>query len=151
MSWAGRRDLSRFVRLAQAHGLYINLRIGPYVCGEYYFGGIPLWLRGVDDVQCFRCSDKIWEREMAKIVGEVVDEVRPLLAQHGGPIILLQVENEYNGASQKYLEWAVDMANNLTAKEGAIWSLCHDHSMCTEANAGGHSALCTINGFWMDE
>ena len=41
---------------------------------------------------------------------------------------MLQVENEYNGGQQDYLEWAVDLGNNQTRSEGTYWSLCHDHA-----------------------
>lgn len=66
------------------------VRIGPYVCGEYYFGGIPIWMRDVDNVSCFRCSDPIWEREMKKFVGEVVAQTSDYLYPNG-PVIMLQV------------------------------------------------------------
>ena len=154
VTWKGRRDLILFIQLAQQYDLYINLRIGPYICGEYYYGGLPLWLRSLDDIKCFRCSDPIWKREMQRVVEYVTTKVRPYLAQNGGNIILLQIENEYNGngaEDQEYLNWAVEMANNCTAHEQATWSLCHDHTMCTATNIAGHRALCTINGFWMDE
>ena len=154
VTWSGRRDLVQFIQLANEHGLYVNLRIGPYVCGEYYYGGLPLWLRTRETIQCFRCNDKVWKREMQRVLKYVVEKVRPLLASNGGNVILLQVENEYNGdgttEDQSYLEWAVDVANNLTLNEQALWSLCHDHTLCSEVNARGHRALCTINGFWMD-
>lgn len=156
LTWEGRADLSAFIRQAGEAGLYVNLRIGPYICGEYYFGGIPVWMRSVDDVQCFRCADPVWEREMGRIVGEVVEEVRPLLASNGGPVIMLQVENEFSG-DEVYLRWAVEMANKLTVGSSVPWILCHDHKQCADMNRDPASgkydfqALCTINGFWMDE
>ena len=151
ITWKDRADLVQFITLAQQHGLLVNLRIGPYVCGEYYFGGLPLWLRNFENITCFRCSDPVWKKEMARVVHFVVDKVRPLLFQNGGNIVLLQVENEYNGDDRDYLDWAVGMAHNATKKEGALWSLCHDQAMCSNINGDGQSALCTINGFWMDE
>ena len=154
VSWSGRRNITRFIELAGQHGLDVAVRIGPYVCGEYQFGGIPFWLRTLDNVSCFRCSDPVWEREMARFVGEVVDVVRPQLKSRGGPVVMLQVENEYNGPDLPYLKWAVEMARNQTTE--VPWVLCHDHAMCTEVNTaanGSHvdNALCTINGFWMEE
>ena len=85
ITWNGRADLVRFITMAQQHRLLVNLRIGPYICGEYYFGGLPLWLRGMDGIECFRCSDPV-EREMARVVGYVVEQVRPLLAQNGATL-----------------------------------------------------------------
>ena len=116
VSWSGRRNITRFVELAGQHGLDVAVRIGPYVCGEYQFGGIPFWLRTLDNVSCFRCSDPVWEREMARFVGEVVDVVRPQLKSRGGPVVMLQVENEYNGPDLPYLKWAVEMARNQTTE-----------------------------------
>ncbi len=135
------------------------VRIGPYVCGEYYFGGIPLWLREVDDVQCFRCSDPVWEREAARFVGEVVAQLSgaKLLWDQGGPVVMLQIENEYNGPDSAYLSWTVQMAQNLTLSLGSQvpWNLCHDQPKCAAVNAarlpGYPEVLCTINGFWMDD
>ena len=97
-------------------------------CGEYYFGGLPVWLRNMDDIKCFRCrcvrsahscmcrrrpsvslasptclvcgrSDPVWKREMARWVGVVVEQIRPTLASNGGNVVMLQIENEYNGAA----------------------------------------------------
>ena len=154
VSWSGRRNVTRFIELAGRHGLDVAVRIGPYVCGEYQFGGIPFWLRTLDNVSCFRCSDPVWEREMERFVGEVVDVVRPQLKSRGGPVVMLQVENEYNGPDLPYLKWAVEMARNQTTE--VPWVLCHDHAKCAAVNTaadGSHvdNALCSINGFWMEE
>ena len=157
LTWSGRANLTQFIEKAASHGLLVVVRIGPYVCGEYQFGGIPVWLRGVDNVSCFRCSDPVWKRESARFVGEVVKRVEPYLADNGGPVIMLQIENEYGGPDQSYLEWDVDMARNLTAGYSVPWNLCHDHTKCTAVNHRGpggsyaFNALCTINGFWMEE
>ncbi len=116
LDWSGRANMTGFVQMAQARGLHVVVRIGPYVCGEYYFGGIPLWLRHVDNVSCFRCSDPVWERETARFVGEVVAQLSDakLLWDQGGPVIMLQIENEYGGPDMKYLQWTTAMAQNLT-------------------------------------
>ena len=156
LDWSGRANLTHFLTLAAQNDLMVTLRIGPYVCGEYQFGGIPVWLRSVDNVTCFRCSDSVWKREMARFVGLIVEQARPFLASAGGPIIMLQVENEYNGRDEAYLRWAVDMANALTPGSSVPWNLCHDHALCAKVNRDANGsyafkALCTINGFWMEE
>ena len=159
-SWAGRANLPRFIELAGQHGLWVTVRIGPYICGEYYFGGIPVWMRE-SGAECFRCSDAVWQREMGRWVGVVVDKIRPQLASAGGNVVMLQVENEYSGGGgagghdEEYLIWSVDMARRLTTD--VPWNLCHDIFPCTQVNtdnatgAYDYKALCTINGFWMDE
>ena len=115
--WSGRRDLALFLKTAQAHGLNAVVRIGPYVCGEYYFGGIPVWVRSLQDnnnnvIQCFRCSDPLWEEYMERWTRQVVQQVEPLLASNGGPIVMMQIENEYN-KDLGYQNWAVQMARNI--------------------------------------
>eukprot|EP01046_Picozoa_sp_COSAG06_P004719 COSAG06_NODE_202_length_20343_cov_59.390931_3_plen_1016_part_00 len=162
-SWDGRANLPRFIELAGKHGLWVTVRIGPYICGEYYFGGIPVWMRE-SGASCFRCHDPIWEREMGRWVGVVVDKIRPQLATAGGNVVMLQVENEYSGGGgaggneMDYLAWSVDMARNLTT--AVPWNLCHDIMPCSQVNHDNdatyaapynYKALCTINGFWMDE
>ena len=156
--WTGRRDLALFLKTAQDHGLSAVVRIGPYVCGEYYFGGIPIWLRSVDDVQCFRCSDPVWMRESIKFVASVVEELTSKKSLHpqGGNVIMLQIENEWNGPSdevENYLLPTVDAARNITTM--VPWNLCHDQGPCSVINKapgapadGKGRAICTINGFW---
>jgi beta-galactosidase GanA len=119
-SWDGRANLSGFIDAAAARGLWMSVRIGPYICGEYYFGGIPVWMRE-SGAECFRCDDPIWEREMERWVKLVVQKIAPQIAPKGN-VLMLQIENEYGGPAgskggdyppgsheAKYLGWAVDM------------------------------------------
>eukprot|EP01051_Picozoa_sp_SAG22_P024379 SAG22_NODE_6734_length_818_cov_1.000000_1_plen_247_part_10 len=144
--WTGRKDLPRFIQLAAKHGLWVTVRIGPYICGEYYFGGIPVWMRE-SGAECFRCQDAVWEREAQRWVAEVVKKIAPSLASAGGNVVMLQIENEYGGGDQVYLQEQVDMARAITT--AVPWNLCHDVAPCTKVNtnsSGGYEykALCTI-------
>ena len=123
--------LTAFIAQAAAEDLFVTLRIGPYVCGEYYFGGIPVWVRSLKDIQCFRCADPVWETYMERWTRQVVQQVEPLLASNGGPIVMMQIENEYNG-DLSYQNWAVQMARNITTS--VPWNLCHSQSLCTQIN-----------------
>lgn len=91
--WAGERDLRHFVQLAQRHGLLVFLRPGPWVHAELRFGGLPDWL--VDAVPTRR-DDTDYLRHVDRYFGEVAAQVRGLLWRDGGPVIGLQIENEYN-------------------------------------------------------
>ena len=86
------RNLSGFLQAASDAGLFVNLRIGPFVCAEWNYGGLPLWLR--DRTRHFRTNDSAWESEMATFVSYITHYVEPYLARNGGPIILAQIENE---------------------------------------------------------
>ena len=147
LDWSGRRNITRFIQLAQDNDLFVTLRIGPYSCGEYTWGGIPTWMRGLG-AGCFRCSDPVWKSEMQRVVGEVMRKVTPLLLPNGGPVLALQIENEYRGTDLDYLAWTVEAARNTTT--AVPWILCHDLLSCTKVNAGEDKALCTINDVWMD-
>ena len=155
--------MNRFIELAAENELYVVLRIGPYICGEYYYGGIPLWMRHQIDydngkeIECYRCADPVWKREMSRSVRTVVNKVKPLLASKGGPIIWMQVENEYD-KDDEYLEWATSMARNTTTE--IPWSLCgHNITQCNQLNRKHNKELsvhenkviCTVNGFWVEE
>lgn len=97
----------------------------------------------------FRCNDTVWESHMEKWVTTVVEKIRPQLASNGGPVIMLQIENEY-AQDDDYLKWAVDMARNITTD--VPWEICHDVPQCGQLNveAGQDKVLCAINGFWME-
>ena len=158
--FAGRANLSRFIEVAAQNDLFVTVRIGPYICGEYYFGGIPTWLRTFGGIKCMRCADPVWEHESMRWVARVVKEITPQLHSNGGNVVMLQIENEFaagSGTKQDYLKWSVEHALSLTPKSDVPWNLCHDLTDgCSAVNRNGAGAydyqvLCTINGFWMDE
>lgn len=90
----GNRDLARFLRLVQAEGLWVILRPGPYVCAEWDFGGIPPYLLRIPDLR-IRCLDARYMTAAERYMERLAAVVRPLLVTRGGPILMLQVENEY--------------------------------------------------------
>jgi beta-galactosidase len=93
-NWQGQADIAEFCRLAQKEGLWVILRPGPYACAEWEMGGLPWWLLKNDQVK-LRTSDPLYlnpAREYLKEVGRVL---APLQITHGGPILMVQVENEY--------------------------------------------------------
>ena len=151
-TFAGQHNLTAFTALAHSLGLHVVVRIGPYICGEHFNGGVPQWLRS-SGAACFRCSDPVWEAFSVRVLREVVGQLTAAQQLHtqGGPVILLQVENEYGGGDLAYLERMVAAARNLTT--AVPWILCHDQELCSQVNAGAPEplALCTINGFWMEQ
>ena len=126
----GRRNLSAFLEAASSAGLYVFVRLGPFACAEWTYGGIPTRLRGLTSNYSssyssaprvtFRSWDPAWRREMAAFVTRTVQEIRPYLAVHGGPVVMLQPENEYGNIEQyygpdgpKYAQWAADLVLGL--------------------------------------
>ena len=103
------RDVARFVRMAQEAGLNVILRPGPYVCAEWDFGGFPAWLLKDPDIRV-RCMDPKFLAAAERYLLRLGQELAPLQIGRGGPIIMVQVENEYGsyGSDKDYLRWLRD-------------------------------------------
>ena len=93
-NWSGQADVAEFCRLAQAEGLWVILRPGPYACAEWEMGGTPWWLLKNDDIQ-LRTRDPHYLNAVKSYLQEVGRVLGPLQITHGGPIVMVQVENEY--------------------------------------------------------
>ena len=90
----GNHDIAAFIRLCQSEGMWVLLRPGPYVCAEWDWGGLPTWLLKIADIKV-RCMDPRYMSAVSKYVARLSQEIVPLQCDHGGPILMVQVENEY--------------------------------------------------------
>uniref|UniRef100_A0A667XVK8 Beta-galactosidase n=1 Tax=Myripristis murdjan TaxID=586833 RepID=A0A667XVK8_9TELE len=93
-NFSGDRDVKHFLQLAQDIGLLVILRPGPYICAEWDMGGLPAWLLSKKDI-VLRSSDPDYIAAVDKWMGKILPMIKPFLYQNGGPIITVQVENEY--------------------------------------------------------
>jgi len=102
--FSGIKDVERFVRLAQEVGLMVILRPTPYICGEWEFGGLPAWLLKEDGIR-LRCMDERYLKHVMDYYDELMPRLAPLQVTRGGPVIMMQVENEYGsyGDDKEYL------------------------------------------------
>jgi beta-galactosidase len=89
----GSRDVAAFLEICRQEGMWVLFRPGPYVCGEWDFGGLPSRLLK-DDI-AVRSTDPRYLNEAMKYLSAIADVAEPFLAKNGGPIILTQIENEY--------------------------------------------------------
>eukprot|EP01113_Clastostelium_recurvatum_P016377 TRINITY_DN1935_c0_g1_i2.p1 TRINITY_DN1935_c0_g1~~TRINITY_DN1935_c0_g1_i2.p1 ORF type:complete len:730 (-),score=170.45 TRINITY_DN1935_c0_g1_i2:65-2254(-) len=142
----GNANVTQFLDYAMDAGLYINLRIGPYVCAEWNYGGFPVWLRDIPGM-VFRDYNQPFMTEMARWMTYIVDKLRPYMASNGGPIILAQVENEYGwvenaygSSGRQYALWSAQFANSLNI--GIPWIMCSQDDVTT--------VIDTCNGFYCD-
>lgn len=103
--FSGQNDVAEYIREAQQEGLNVILRPGPYVCAEWELGGYPSWLLK-DRSLVLRSSDPKYITAMNGWFARLAKEISPLLIQNGGPIIAIQVENEYGsfGNDHAYME-----------------------------------------------
>jgi len=100
-----RRDIEAFTKLCQAEGMWVLLRPGPYVCGEWDLGGIPPYLLATKDIRLRVHDDSRYMAAVQRYVGELAPRIQPLLIGNGGPILMVQIENEYGsyGSDPAYL------------------------------------------------
>lgn len=92
--FSGQLDVAEFVRTAQQEGLFVLLRPGPYVCAEWDLGGLPAWLLA-DGQTVLRSADEKFLRAAERFLLRAGRELAPLQSGRGGPILAVQVENEY--------------------------------------------------------
>jgi beta-galactosidase len=92
--WTGQADVAEFCRLAQEEGLWVILRPGPYACAEWEMGGFPWWLLRHDGI-ALRSRDPRFLDAVQRYYAEVGRVLGPLQVSRGGPILMVQVENEY--------------------------------------------------------
>ena len=109
--WSGQADDAEFCRIAQAEGLWVILRPGPYACAEWEMGGTPWWMLKEDGVK-LRSRDPRYLDAAKKYLKEVGRVLGPLQITHGGPIIMAQVENEY-GFFGKDAQYMAEVRNAL--------------------------------------
>ena len=103
-NFEGDHDVCQFVRIAQELGLWVIIRPSPYICAEWEFGGFPAWLLAQDGMR-FRCNYEPYMKEFLAYFDELLPRLAPLQITNGGPIIMMQVENEYGsyGDDKEYL------------------------------------------------
>ncbi|KAK8941768.1 Beta-galactosidase 2 [Platanthera guangdongensis] len=144
-----RYDLVRFIKLVQQSGLYVHLRIGPYICAEWNFGGFPVWLKYIPGIQ-FRTDNEPFKVAMEKFSSNIVSMMKAenLFEWQGGPIILSQIENEFGPPeydqgepAKKYAAWAAQLAVGLDT--GVPWIMC-------KQDDAPDPVINTCNGFYCD-
>ncbi|KAG2698497.1 hypothetical protein I3843_07G153500 [Carya illinoinensis] len=151
-NFEGRYDLVRFIKTVQKVGLYAHLRIGPYICAEWNFGGFPVWLKYVPGIS-FRTDNEPFKMAMEGFTQKIVQMMKNerLFASQGGPIILSQIENEYGpeskafgGAGHAYINWAAKMAVGLNT--GVPWVMCKEDDAPDPVYHGGTNFGRTAGG-----
>lgn len=120
--FTGNNDVAEFCRLAQKNGMYVIVRPGPYVCAEWEMGGLPWWLLKKKDIR-LREQDPYFMERVKIFEQKVGEQLAPLTIQNGGPIIMVQVENEYGsyGEDKPYVSAIRDELRNIYGKELALF------------------------------
>ncbi|KAK9285037.1 hypothetical protein L1049_024221 [Liquidambar formosana] len=129
-NFEGNYDLVKFIKMIGEQGMYATLRVGPFIEAEWNYGGFPYWLREVSNIT-FRTDNPPFKYHMKRFTKAIIKKMKDekLFAPQGGPIILSQIENEYNNIQlafeergTKYVQWAGTMAVGL--ETGVPWVMC---------------------------
>jgi beta-galactosidase len=113
--WSGRRDLRRFVQLCARHGMYAVIRIGPWAHGEARNGGFPDWLLEKGPT---RRNDSVFMSYVAQYYAQIAQQLQGLLWKDGGPVIGIQLENEYAGRGPEQGEEYILALKRLALQDG---------------------------------
>ena len=108
--FSGGLDVVRFIETAAALGLKVILRPGPYICSEFEGGGLPSWLHNYPNMR-IRCNDPLYLEKVRPYYRELFCRIAPYLCTNGGPIIMVQIENEYGsyGNDHAYMRAVADI------------------------------------------
>ncbi|GGI42593.1 glycoside hydrolase family 35 protein [Mammaliicoccus stepanovicii] len=106
----GEKDIQHFVKLAEEVGLYVIIRPSPYICAEWEFGGLPAWLLNDKNMK-IRTSDQTFINKVDRYYKALFSILTPLQIDHQGPILAMQIENEYGsfGEDKTYLNMIKDL------------------------------------------
>jgi beta-galactosidase len=120
--FTGQNDVAEFCRLAQKNGMYVIVRPGPYVCAEWEMGGLPWWLLKKKDIR-LRERDPYFLERVKIFEQKVGEQLASLTIQNGGPIIMIQVENEYGsyGEDKPYISEIRDCLRSIYGEKVALF------------------------------
>ncbi|WVZ99432.1 hypothetical protein U9M48_044729 [Paspalum notatum var. saurae] len=125
-SWEfkGFADIESYLRLAQELEMLVMLRVGPYICGEWDLGGFPPWLLTIEPALKLRSSDSTYLSLVERWWGILLPKVAPLLYNNGGPIIMVQIENEFGsfGDDKNYLHYLVQLARRYLGSDIILYT-----------------------------
>lgn len=139
--WA---DIEQFIEIARELGLWVILRPGPYICAEWELGGLPPWLLAEDGMR-LRSRHPSFLRHVRDFWQALIPRMVPFQIDNDGPIILVQVENEYGhyGDDTLYLEILRDMLREMGITVPFVTSDSPQTPLLTAGSVEG--ALATAN------
>ena len=122
-NFEGIADIVRFIELAQKNDLLVLLRAGPYICAEWENGGLPYWLLTKEKIQ-LREYNTPYIAAVERYYRRLLPLIKPLLYINGGPILMVQIENEYGSykSDKKYLKLLRELFKQQLGKEVVLYT-----------------------------
>jgi len=124
------RDLGTFLKLAQKYDFMVILRAGPYICGEWEFGGLPAWILENGTIPLRTDAEPYMSLATSWWKDSLFPYVKPYLVDNGGPIVMVQVENEYGSfgdvsnvdSDRSYLEKLIQIAIESLGQQALLFT-----------------------------
>ncbi|XP_046387722.1 beta-galactosidase [Ischnura elegans] len=141
--FTGDMDLVRFIQTAQEEDLLVILRPGPYICAERDMGGFPPWLLVKNPNMKLRTRDSSYRGYVSKWFSVLLPTIKPFLYGNGGPIIMVQVENEYGSfpaCDFDYTTWLRDEMKQYIGTAAVLFT--------TDGNSDGYLKCGKIAGVY---
>ncbi|XP_028797630.1 beta-galactosidase 17 isoform X2 [Neltuma alba] len=140
LDFEGIANIEAFLKLCDKLGLLVMLRAGPYICAEWDLGGFPAWLLAMNPSPKLRSSDSTFLKLVDGWWGNLLPKLVPFLYDNGGPIIMVQIENEYGsyGNDKAYLHHLVNLARGHLAHDVILYT--------TDGGSREHLEKGTIRG-----
>lgn len=137
-NFTGMLDIEHFIEIASKLDLYVIIRPGPYICSEWEFGGLPSWLLTKSNLK-LRCDEPQFIFYASRYLKEVFRRLKKHLINHGGNIIMMQVENEYGsyGMDTSYMNKMADLYKQEAMDVFLFTSDGDDDSMLNGGRADG--------------
>lgn len=135
--FGGDKNLREYIRIAQEEGLLVILRPGPYVCAEWEFGGYPWWLLNVSGLE-LRCDNSRFLSYTEFYLNRLYQEIGDLLVTRGGPVIMVQVENEFGSYVAQRKDISLEEHKRYNLKIRALLN-----------KVGFDTVLFTSDGTWL--
>lgn len=105
-NFSGMADFEKYISMAGELGLMVMVRVGPYICSEWEFGGFPAWLLNKEGMK-LRCMNAPYLDAVKRYFDQILPKIKKLQCTCGGPVIAIQVENEYGsyGNDHEYIRY----------------------------------------------
>eukprot|EP01129_Flabellula_baltica_P011043 TRINITY_DN4755_c0_g1_i1.p1 TRINITY_DN4755_c0_g1~~TRINITY_DN4755_c0_g1_i1.p1 ORF type:complete len:628 (+),score=123.08 TRINITY_DN4755_c0_g1_i1:1051-2934(+) len=150
----GDRDLFSFFEIAQSLDLVVLLRPGPYICGEWDFGGLPSWLLAVPGIK-LRTYDYQYISYVDNWWNILLPKIKPYLYSNGGPIVMVQIENEFgsygnvaeNSYDKRYMEYLIEKARGILGDDIVLYTTDGGNSGSMERGSFRGDAVYTVGDF----
>ncbi|WP_373711254.1 beta-galactosidase, partial [Jeotgalibaca porci] len=107
------KNIFKFIEKAEELGLLVILRPSAYICAEWEFGGMPAWLLNIPNIR-LRSTDNRFMEKVENYFGHLLPKLAPYQVTEGGPVIMMQIENEYGsyGMEKEYLRQTKTIMQN---------------------------------------